>query len=195
MCYKPGNSKLPRRVPCIDGPSQVRLYISQREVAPYACLSHCWGKSPLLKTTATTLNEFQTRIPWENLPATFQDAIHFTHQLGVKYIWIDSLCIIQDSIEDWRHEGSVMANIYESSFLTLAATKAPNSKSGCFSVPNSKYMSRVMELEASEVGCVGTPVEVHARALLPHDYIEDVGENPLLSRAWVCYLDPTLRRI
>jgi hypothetical protein len=190
VCYKTSNSTLPRRVLCIDGPSQVRLHISQGEMAPYACLSHCWGKSPsLLKTTTATLEEFQTRILWDKLPATFQDAIYFTHKLGVKYIWIDSLCIVQDSTEDWRHEGSVMANIYESALVTLAATKAPNSESGCFSVPNQEYRSHVMEMAATEVGRVGASIEIHARVPLPHrgmQGIKALQDTPLLDRAWVC---------
>jgi hypothetical protein len=62
------------------------------------------------------------------------------------------LCIIQDSTEDWRHEGSEMANIHESAFVTLATSKAPHAESGCFSTPDPKYKSRIMALEDIHFG-------------------------------------------
>jgi len=61
----------------------------------YTCLSHCWGTAQFIQTTVDTLAQFKDTIAWDDLPKTFQDAIDVTHQLGIKYIWIDSLCILQ----------------------------------------------------------------------------------------------------
>jgi hypothetical protein len=70
--------------------------------ASYLALSHCWGGKVALILTLSNYNHLKAEIPWYELPANFQDAITITQQLGIRYLWIDSLCIIQDSHEDWR---------------------------------------------------------------------------------------------
>jgi hypothetical protein len=65
------------------------------------------------------------------LPKTFQDAIIISRSIGIRYIWIDSICIVQDSPEDWEKESARMADIYSNSFLTIAATASPDSQVGC----------------------------------------------------------------
>jgi hypothetical protein len=64
--------------------------------APYIALSHCWGDENVFKTERSSLQEMKTGLNWELLPKTFQDAITVTRRLGLQYVWIDSLCIIQD---------------------------------------------------------------------------------------------------
>jgi hypothetical protein len=67
----------------------------------YACLSNCWGNGgDVLKTTVGRESEFKTQVPWNELPKSFQDAVNACRRLGVNFLWIDSLCIIQDSVED-----------------------------------------------------------------------------------------------
>jgi hypothetical protein len=183
-CSQKTVSKLPTRVLIIDGLEQVRLYVSTGEFAPYACLSHCWGDDPLslLRTTTNTLEAFQTSIPWKDLPNTFRDAINFAYRLGLRYLWIDSLCIVQDSIIDWRHEGSLMAEIYESAYVTLAATKASDPTEGCFSTPAEQYRTRSMPFptEANDDGSEENHT-VHVRTLLIHDELR----IPMFNRGWV----------
>lgn len=96
----------------------------------YVALSHCWGGiiTPLLD--ATTFSPFQTAIPYASLPANFQDAITITRHLGIQYLWIDSLCIIQDSKEDWERESKKMGTVYRESTVTISALVSPGSKAG-----------------------------------------------------------------
>jgi hypothetical protein len=75
-------------------------------------------------------------IPIESLPPTFQDAVHITRRLGFKYLWIDSLCIIQDSPEDWNQESGQMAYIYSNSVLTISAEAARDGSFGIFRSAN-----------------------------------------------------------
>ncbi|KAK0630447.1 hypothetical protein B0T17DRAFT_528450 [Bombardia bombarda] len=99
--------KLPSRV--IDvRTSPVKLHVSRpEETGRYACLSHCWGDvRPPCRTTTETLERNLNAIPWEILPATFSDAIDYTRRLGLDYIWIDSICIIQDSDHDWSEQSA-----------------------------------------------------------------------------------------
>lgn len=87
----------------------------------YACLSYCWGSNPQLSmTTTANRNEYRHSVPWQELPPTIRDAIKLCHKLGFEYIWVDSLCIVQDDQQDWLREASDMARIYSRSALTLA---------------------------------------------------------------------------
>ena len=70
-------------------------------------------------------------IPWNQLSKTFQDAITITRKLGIQYIWIDSLCIVQDDKEDWRAESSKMDSVYGNSYLTINASYAKDGSEGC----------------------------------------------------------------
>lgn len=120
-----------------DGRKDPRL-VSSTEVSNkerYTTLSHCWGASPdnmPLRTTHATKAAHMVSIPMRTLPKTFRDAIDVTRALNVRYIWIDSLCIVQDDLEDWEQEAAKMASIYEGSFLTIAAADSPNSNGGLF---------------------------------------------------------------
>lgn len=96
-------------------------------IPSYATLSHCWGVKEFLKTLSTNILSFKQCIPFEDLPQTFKDAISVARQLGLRYIWIDSLCIIQDSQADWRHESALMASVYSNSYLNIAATASGDS--------------------------------------------------------------------
>jgi hypothetical protein len=99
----------------------------------YACLSHCWGTgAAVTKTTSNTIEAFAEGIPWVLLPLSFQDAIDICRKLDIRFLWIDSLCIIQDSNKDWQEQASQMADIYSEAYVTIAATKAENPSQGCY---------------------------------------------------------------
>ncbi|EAT80540.1 hypothetical protein SNOG_12128 [Parastagonospora nodorum SN15] len=78
-------------------------------------------------------------IPVSELPKTFSDAIDISRVLGIQYLWIDSLCIIQDDQADWEKHVEIMASIYESSYLTLAAGASSDDDGGFFSLPSGSY--------------------------------------------------------
>jgi hypothetical protein len=89
-------------------------------------LSHCWGGEQPLTTTLSTLERRKTGMPMDSLPALYRDAIEVTRKLGVNYLWIDSLCIIQDSKEDWVTEAARMGEIYRRSYLTIFTLSSRN---------------------------------------------------------------------
>lgn len=124
---------LPKRVLDVgtDMAKRLRLYISSGEVAPYVALSHCWGPTRnLLKTTTSTIKDYQQDIDFQRLPKSFQDAVTVTRSIGVRYLWIDSLCIIQNDTTDWEVESSKMSSIYRDAYLVVAATQATDSRDG-----------------------------------------------------------------
>ncbi|CAD6443154.1 0ff965df-c0aa-415f-8b85-65222d292d4c [Sclerotinia trifoliorum] len=102
----------------------------------YLALTHCWGnKMPEAATTKNkTLRRRLVSIPFKTLPRTFRDAITFTRRLGLQYLWIDSLCIIQDSSQDWQQESAKMGKIYSHAYCTISAAAASNCEEGLFAL-------------------------------------------------------------
>lgn len=101
----------------------------------YAVLSHCWGGSCPLTTTSVNIEDHYRCLPVDKLPLTFRDAIHASRSLGYNYLWIDSLCIIQDSREDWAAESVKMAGIYERADICISADAALNCYTGFLGAP------------------------------------------------------------
>lgn len=147
---------------------------------PYACLSHCWGSNQPLMTMTLTHRDRKTRISWKELPQTFQDAIIICQSLGIMYIWIDSLCIIQDDEQDWLHESAKMASVYSGARLTIAASSAHNDTEGCFKV--SDIQTHKISIQAPD----GSMTDVYARRELPHfgRTARSLQHWLLMQRAW-----------
>jgi hypothetical protein len=100
----------------------------------YTTLSHCWGgvDGPRpLKTTSYNLEAHKHGLTMGELPKTFRDAVTIALRIGISWLWIDSLCIVQNDTEDWESEAARMAAVYENSFLTIAATSSTNCEGGC----------------------------------------------------------------
>ncbi|KAI0489603.1 heterokaryon incompatibility protein-domain-containing protein [Xylaria cf. heliscus] len=130
-----------------DGSHGIRLVEAMEKGIPedYVCLSHRWGGSKALMTTKgcpamagkeeilLTYEKFKESIPSTELPKTFLQAVEMTRFLGYRYLWIDSLCIIQDQEEDWRTEAKRMGDVYRNGAITLVAAAATSADSGLFS--------------------------------------------------------------
>ncbi|KAI0159720.1 heterokaryon incompatibility protein-domain-containing protein [Xylariaceae sp. FL1272] len=103
-----------------------------------------------------TLIDFKKNIPWRELSKTFQDAVDICQKLQIDYIWIDSLCIIQDDDKDWREQSVQMADIFENAHLTIAATKSPDGNGGCYAVVDLECRGLPV-IEGSIYACKRTP--------------------------------------
>jgi hypothetical protein len=116
------------------GESSVRLFVSESsfKYGTYITLSHCWGDSNIMQLTVENEHALKAGFEIRDLPKTFRQAIQFTRALSVKYLWIDSLCILQDSVDDWRHQSALMGDIYKHCFCNIAATSSFNSDGGIF---------------------------------------------------------------
>jgi hypothetical protein len=119
-----------------EGSSDIRLIETPFSGSPYATLSHCWGVNPDTRYQATqsTIRDLRDRIRYTDLPRTYRDAVSVCRSLSIRYLWIDSLCIIQDSKEDWAREAANMAYVYSNSYLTISADWSSNSEGGCYKV-------------------------------------------------------------
>ncbi len=96
----------------------------------YISLSYRWGASNNLKTTNRTLDDHQKGIPMGALPRTLRDAVIVARRLSIRYLWIDSLCIIQDNKADWATEAQHMGDIYMNSAFVIAAHAARHADHG-----------------------------------------------------------------
>ncbi|RSM14444.1 hypothetical protein CDV31_005461 [Fusarium ambrosium] len=134
---RPPPSPLPSRLldlDAFDDPSKIRLWETKGTTRSdsYVTLSHCWGvdTSHHVKTTHATLPSHLNTIFVQELPQTFRDAIKVTRHLGIRFLWIDSLCICQDDADDWAREAAAMQRVYAGAFLTISADGAPGSAHG-----------------------------------------------------------------
>ncbi|KAK1705715.1 heterokaryon incompatibility protein-domain-containing protein, partial [Colletotrichum lupini] len=118
------------------GSDEVRLSTSVPTHEKYATLSHCWGKSQILTLRRANMKSFRAGIRVETLPKTFRDTISILRKLGLRYLWIDSLCIIQDSVDDWRKESITMAEVYRNGVINIAATAASGGNDGLYFKPH-----------------------------------------------------------
>ena len=100
--------------------------------APYATLSYCWGGKSQLQLTNVSLEVFKLQIPVSQLALTILDAIQVVRKLGIRYLWVDSLCIIQDSKSDWEKEVVTMGEVFRNSSITIAALGANHVEDGLF---------------------------------------------------------------
>ena len=99
----------------------------------YATLSHCWGQTKHITTETDTLKKHEAGIALSELNRTFQDAVLVTRALGLRYVWIDSLCIVQDSASDWQRESSLMGSVYSGGAINISADAAEDGDQGFLS--------------------------------------------------------------
>lgn len=119
-------TELPSRLIEIAEDGTARLVETGGQVGQYVALSYCWGQHPE-ENRSTTIYNVQTRLragglPRDELPAAIRDAVTVTEKLGIKYIWVDAFCIIQDDISDKHGELGKMSQYYRNSYLTIAAS-------------------------------------------------------------------------
>ena len=130
----------------------VRVVDTRRSLIqePYTTLSYCWGKWPFVVLTPDNILQFmESGIDIKSLPKTIREAIQTTRMLGVRYIWIDSLCIIQGLAGDFEFEASLMLQVYRNSTVNLAASDSEFADGGIF-----RYR---LEEELFDAECQGRP--------------------------------------
>ncbi|GAW22625.1 hypothetical protein ANO14919_121670 [Xylariales sp. No.14919] len=181
-CCSHGDPVLPSRVISVSD-DRVRVIDGEGRRGRYMTLSHRWGDKETFTLKKRNMAATMGSIPWESIPKVYQESIQVTRLLGVEYIWIDTLCIVQDDAEDWKREAGKMKAVYGSSYLNIAATEAVDSYGDLFasSTLGTKYPSQEIPADRD--------VQVRAQ---PHQTHRHFGSNyynisgpPLLQRGWV----------
>ncbi|EXK25888.1 hypothetical protein FOMG_17502 [Fusarium oxysporum f. sp. melonis 26406] len=186
-CPNRNGAEMPTRVIDLgedkNDPDTVRLISTDKIHEHYVALSHCWGKQaqgeiPKWCTTRSNNEQRMSGFPVAKLPATFQDAIKVTREIGKRYLWIDSLCIIQGEGGDWGTEAKKMETVFKNAYCTIAATSAKDSTEGFLNRP-------VKELNLQYV-TVSTPSHGKVYVCRSIDNFDrDVQNGVLNTRAWV----------
>ncbi|EON62855.1 hypothetical protein W97_02080 [Coniosporium apollinis CBS 100218] len=146
----------------------------------YMTLSHCWGKTQPIRLLRGNLEAMLRSVSLKSLPKTFKDAIHITRRLGVKYLWIDAMCILQDSTTDWLSESALMEQVYRRSFCNIAASDAFDSDGGCYYTRN-PYFIQPFWVDINN----GSSPEQHCLVKSSPHWVTRLGRAPLNRRAWV----------
>lgn len=178
---------LPTRVVAVGSSTQdLFLYESATgECGTYACLSYCWGKTWTFTTTVSTIQERKAGFGLDDLPKTLRDAVLVARSMSIQYIWIDQLCIIQDSQVDWQNQAAKMCSIYANADVTFAALDSPDTSTGLF-VSSTKRA--LIGGAAVETFLPGLPAErkIYAREQLTPTrlgFMHDMGEQMRLFQA------------
>lgn len=200
------NAKLPRRVLDVGSKTGSRIFCHDSSGEPeadgrYVALSYCWGKSHPPKTIKDNLAQHQQDISFDTLPRSFQDAVTVTRNLGIRYLWIDSLCIVQDDTLDWQRESSKMAAYYSNAYLVIAAAQAGDPTQGFLDTMRSD--SHFTQHPSTEIGQTTNPdssiSRIHRRTLDGHLCMDRHHEvlrwSPLNKRAWALQENLLAKRI
>ncbi|KAI1127943.1 heterokaryon incompatibility protein-domain-containing protein [Nemania abortiva] len=134
-CTQPSDTYRPARLlfikyraPCGNAP-KVRLCCPNGK-SPYAALSYCWGGDQLYKTTRSNVDSRGSGISWGEIPQTIRDAIRVTAGVGLSYLWVDSLCIIQDDEQGKLRDIAQMPRIYGHATVTIVASRSKGALEG-----------------------------------------------------------------
>ncbi|KAG8667110.1 hypothetical protein FPOAC1_011932 [Fusarium poae] len=195
-CTKQQPAVLPTRVIDVGSPSKgnlPRLYVPNlldHEDVEYVALSYAWGSDPTFATTTTSnIDEMTQCLPWDKLAKTIQEAIMFTRKLGIRYLWVDALCILQSEGHDdafhkadWSYEAGRFGQYYENARLTIAATGAISSYKGLF-LPRPALQVNPKPVVFRQKKFWGGIRDITVGPLSPIWGFE-IGNSPLLSRGW-----------
>ncbi|KAL5373840.1 hypothetical protein DPSP01_012375 [Paraphaeosphaeria sporulosa] len=186
------NSWLPTRL--IDVANDTIRLIETKEAVHagddrrYVSLSHCWGRVQIIRTLVKNLQEHKNRIDPKLLSKTFQEAVHVVRKLGYRYIWIDSLCIIQDDKSDWEAEAATMCDVYRNATLKIAAAPTSGGDVGCFQARDGLIQFPfLVELPSSPVSeSKGDPTPPRSLIFTSYGRTEhSTVAPPLYGRSWV----------
>lgn len=167
-------SAMPTRLVELGNPLRL-IYSSCIKPSLYVALSHCWGKAETLCTTTQNITQFMQSIDFSSLPKTFSDAIQVTRGIGIQYLWIDSLCIIQDDKEDWEYESAQMEQVFSFAYCTIGAGSSKSSEEGF--LHNRKHRPCI-QLEKDSIGRLYVCQNID-------NFHRDVELGELNSRGWV----------
>jgi hypothetical protein len=146
----------------------------------YIALSYCWGSlTQVFRTTKANYSSMLKGFDVKLLPAVIFDSVIFCRAIGVCYLWVDSLCIIQDDISDWEREAGKMGSVYGRSMLVISATLSSNSSEGFITNRQGKSSVKFPWLDSATIrsGSVSLTQGRRGFSRLLHD-------SPLMTRGW-----------
>lgn len=158
-----------------DNPSLGLYETKAEDNMKYFALSHSWGEPPHFCTIRSNIDRHKRAIAFQDLPLTFQHAVTTTRNLGLEYLWIDSICIIQGEDGDFKQEAGRMEDVFSNAYCVLAASSALGSRDGFL---KERRQRKSILLQQGH----RPPVSV---CEFMDDFNHDVLKSPLSRRGWV----------
>lgn len=156
-------------------------YLSKE--SQYVALSHRWGTSEGFVLTSDNKPMLEGGVCLTEVPETVRDAVAVTRALGLRYLWIDSMCIVQNDQGDWHQEAITMSKVYGLATCTIAATNSGFDNTGYFTTRN-QYRFRPCR--------VPNPFKMNSRyefyirsQYLSRIHARDVKDSLWYNRGWV----------
>ncbi|KAK7536230.1 heterokaryon incompatibility protein-domain-containing protein [Phyllosticta citribraziliensis] len=178
---------LPARVLDLGPPGHdtwPKVFETSGIMSDYATLSYCWGQASKFVACRSNISSLHQGINPLLLPRTFQDAILTVRALGLRYLWIDALCILQDDSSDVQRQVANMASIYRKALVTIAVDAASSVDQGFFST-----VSQTLSVDL-EAGSSCTVDEIGSVRIRPRPrYQQTVLQSPLRTRGWTLQED------
>jgi len=134
----------------VGSPDRPRLLVTSGRKGRYAALSYCWGSNSYGELNQSNLNKYIQHLCLDALPQTLRDAIAVTKSISVPYLWVDALCILQDSDDDKSHEISMMERVYRDSLVTIVAANSEGVTNGFLQPRKTRLESFVLPFRLSE---------------------------------------------
>lgn len=165
------------------GPSHVdvRLIETGGILVQYTGLSYCWGGPPKAVTKVDNYAQRLRKVDWSEMPRLHQDAVKLTWDLGVRHIWIDAWCIIQNDEQDWNKEAVRMADVYENAHVVFSSAHAPSADEALIAEDKPLMLNCPFQH-------VGDPDIILAWSIINHKVgrtiSSDNNEWPAFERAW-----------
>jgi hypothetical protein len=182
-CTQP--AELPLRVLQVIARDSVRLIEGTGVTAVYACLSYKWGDAKRFLLDDSTICGLEKGMFTYDLPLTFKEAVRLTYELGLQYLWIDALCIKQDSSKEKDEQIGSMDAIYQGAALTVFAAASDDANSGLGTVKSAALVRQTkVTLKLAFGGSVWSK-GFFIGEFLRHGYDRPHGKLPLFKRGWV----------
>lgn len=139
------------------------------------------------------MTKFTRHVNIRALPQTFRDAVCITHAIDVRYLWTDSLCIVQDDLDEWAQEAVKMASIFQNAYFTICATGARSCKEGCGVSTQFSLGVHVDIPSAAKENLTDSPIAAGLRQLCVrrrywrkvHDHCVTIRQFPIHSHGWI----------
>ncbi|KFZ11425.1 hypothetical protein V502_07545 [Pseudogymnoascus sp. VKM F-4520 (FW-2644)] len=188
-CVPIQSTTLPDRVLDVgdsEGSEDLQLLETDGTQGVYLTLSHSWGDpAGVLKTTTQNLPQMVERIEFSAMPNTFQNAVTITRKLGYRYLWIDSLCILQDSREDWEISSAKMGDIYKDSALTIAAAVSTGSSGNLIHIYKEAPVTILRDaLKINASGDSHRSLSIRRKDKFEDQLLDGIVKSHLATRGW-----------
>jgi hypothetical protein len=162
--------------------------ICKTEQKKYAALSYCWGDKKdaesQFKTEKASLEDRCISLPNELMTSTTRDAIAITRAVGLRYVWIDALCIIQDDEDDWSHESSQMNLIYRYAFVTFCSLNSNSCHEGFLNRAPAVKVPFQSTLNKTTKGSYSIRLQPRTDNRFSTDYVWDYLSSEWSQRCW-----------